>query len=427
MTKGKKDYIFIAIAIILVGAYIFYQCYSVTHIELETQTALETVVYDKIDASALVVRDEQVINNVSNAVTIPCCSDGDKINVGGNVATVFSSSEKASSYSKYIELQKQLSYYENLESQSIGLATDVASINNEIDNSINDYIRSMENSQYEAVQSNASEINGKLLRRQLIIGESVNLLSVIQDLRAQSQQYASSSTPDNYVTTQESGVFSSYTDSFENIIDYSKVTQLTVDDVKNALQKISQKNENDSSHYLGKIIKNYNWYFVCVVSSDELKTIKNAGKIDVALKNDGETVLTANVVDTDESGIKDDEAVLLLKCNSMDAELASMRNVDIEIRIKEYRGIKVPNSAIHISDGEKGVYALISSQVKFRKARVLYTKDDYSVLSYDDGIEDSEEAKAKEDENIPDIEDEIALYDKIITQGKDLEDGKVYV
>lgn len=427
MTKEKKDYIFIAIAIVLVAAYIFYQCYSVTHIELETQTALESVVYDKIDLTALVVRDEQVINDASNAVTVPCCSDGDKINVGGNVANVFSSSEKASNYSKYTELQQELSYYENLESQSIGLATDVESINNEIDSSINDYIRSMENAQYDAVHSNTSEINAKLLRRQLIIGENVNLLSVIQELRSQSQKYASASTPDNYITTQESGVFSSYTDSFENLVDYGKVKQLTADDVKNALNTVSQKSDSDNNHYLGKIIKNYNWYFVSAVSSDELKTVKKAGKVNVALKNDGEKVLTADVVDTEESGIKDGQAVLLLRCNSMDAELASMRSADIEIRIKEYRGIKVPNSAIHISDDEKGVYALISSQVKFRKARVLYSTDEYSVLSYDDGIEDDEERKAKEDENIPDIEDEIALYDKIITQGKDLEDGKVYV
>lgn len=426
MNKVKKDYIFIAVAILLVAVYIFYQCYSVTHIELETQTALESVVYDKIDANALVIRDEQTINNASNAVTVPCCADGDKINVGGNVATVFSNSEKASAYSKYTDIQKQLSYYENLESQSIGLATDVASINNEIDSSINDYIRSMESLQYDNVNSYAEEINGKLLRRQLIVGENVNLLSVIQDLRNQAQQYAASSTPDNYITTQESGIFSSYTDSFENIIDYSNITQLSVDDVKTALQSVSEKN-NSENHFLGKIIKNYNWYFVSVVSADDFKTIKKSGKVKVALKNDSETVLTAQVVDTEQVDNKADEVVLLLKCNNMDSQLASMRNVDIEIRIKEYKGIKVPNSAIHISDGKKGVYALISSQVKFRQARVLYSNDDYSVLSYDDGVDDAEEIKAKEDDNIPDIEDEIALYDKIITQGKDLEDGKVYV
>lgn len=427
MTKGKRDYIFIAVAIVLVAAYIFYQCYSVTHIELETQTALESVVYDKIDLNALVVRDEQVISDASGAVTVPCCSDGAKINAGGNVATVFSNSEKAGSYSKYMEIQQELSYYENLESQSIGLATDVESINDEIDGNINDYIRSMENAQYDSVHANASEINAKLLRRQLIVGENVNLLSVIQDLRAQSQNYASASKPDRYITTKDSGIFSSYTDSYENIVDYKKVTALSVDDVKTALNTVSQKSGGDNNHYFGKIVKNYNWYFVSVVDSNALKTVKKAGRVKVALKNDGEKVLTADVVDTQEAEDKNGEAVLLLRCNSMDAELAAMRNADIEIRIKEYRGIKVPNTAIHISNEEKGVYALISSQVKFRKARVLYSNEEYSVLSYDDGIEDEEERKAKEDENIPDIEDEIALYDKIITQGKDLEDGKVYV
>ena len=57
----------------------------------------------------------------------------------------------------------------------------------------------------------------------------------------------------------------------------------------------------------------------------------------------------------------------------------------------------------------KGVYVLIASQVKFREAEVIYNTDDYALVKYDTENEDA-----------------IHLYDKIITQGKDLENGKVY-
>lgn len=93
----------------------------------------------------------------------------------------------------------------------------------------------------------------------------------------------------------------------------------------------------------------------------------------------------------------------------MNDDVARLRKTEIEIRTDTYEGIKVPNQALHIVDGKKGVYVLIASQVKFREAEVIYNTDDYALVKYDTENEDA-----------------IHLYDKIITQGKDLENGKVY-
>ena len=50
MTKAKRENIAIILVIILVLGYVFYKCYSVTHIELETETAALTTVYETVDA-----------------------------------------------------------------------------------------------------------------------------------------------------------------------------------------------------------------------------------------------------------------------------------------------------------------------------------------------------------------------------------------
>ena len=100
---------------------------------------------------------------------------------------------------------------------------------------------------------------------------------------------------------------------------------------------------------------------------------------------------------------------MVLQCSEMNAELAAVRTTDIEIRYDSYEGIKAPTSAVHVVDDKKGVYVLISSQVKFREADIIYSTDDFVLLSYD-----------------ADNQNGIRIYDKIITQGKDLEDGKVY-
>ena len=74
------------------------------------------------------------------------------------------------------------------------------------------------------------------------------------------------------------------------------------------------------------------------------------------------------------------------------------------------KGVVVLNFARDLLvDEEAMVDALVAGQVKFRPATVLYSGKDYVILAYD--------AQNK---------DGIRLYDEIITEGKDLYNGKVY-
>jgi putative membrane fusion protein len=403
----KRDSFAIILVVALILVYVFYECYSVTHIELQTQTAVPTTIYETIDTTALIVRDERIVSNSTSGVTVACFSTGDKINVGGNVAVTFSSSEMATNYSKYSALQSEIEYYENIESQTVGQASNVESINDEIYDNIDEYIRASNALDCDKIDEVGSQINDNLLRRQMIIGEDVDLTTTIQELRNEAQQYAASTTPSSYITTDTSGVFSTYTDGFEQLVDYSTATEMTVDDVKSALQKV--ETANDTSSNLGKLVTSYNWYLECVVPAEQVKGLENGDKLKVALKDNDENVLTTKIVSGADTSVGADETVLVLECNELNESVINLRSEDIQIRINTYTGIKVPTSALHVVDDEKGVYALISSQVKFRPAEVIYSEDDYVLLSYD----------AENTEGI-------RLYDKIITQGKDLEDGKVY-
>ncbi len=409
MKKYQKDSIAILVAVALVFVYVFYQCYSVTHIDLETQTALTSTVYEKIEGDALIIRQEHLVDNPSSGVTLPCVSDGDKINNGGNVAMLFSSNDSAEKYSRYSEISRQLKYYEDLESQSMGQAANVESIDAEIGENINEYIRAVSNKSPSDISEKGEEVNDSLIRRQMIIGKSIDFADVTKKLRSEQQSIASTATkPDSYITTDMSGVFTSYTDGYENLVDYDKVSELTVKQLNEYLKQVHEKPQKKIGA-LGKLVTSYNWYFAVEINAKEAEKISDGGKVQIALKDNNDTVINAVIVSgaDPDAGVK--KSVLLLKCNSMDAQIAARRSENIEIRYASHTGIKAPVDAVHVVDGKKGVYALISSQVKFREAEILYTGDDYVLLSYE-----------------PDSDKGIRLYDKIITQGKDLEDGKVY-
>lgn len=403
--KFNKSNAAIIAVILVIALFVGYEFYAVTHIELKTQTAVVSTVYEKINAEALIVRKEQVVNNAGSGVTVACFENGDKAKVGANIGMVFSNDEQASDYAKYSDYRTRLSYYENLQSQTIGRSSDLQTVNKDIEQKIINYTDSMQSGDYTEAQQ---ELNSSLVKKELVIGEEVDLQSHISLLTQEAAKYENS-TPDSYITTDASGVYYNYTDGYESLVDYDKASETTVDEFNEYMNQIKSGEKNDTSSSLGKLVTGFDWYIQALVPSDKVQDIKNGSTVEIALSDNHNLTLKATVVTGAEPQPDEEQTLLVLSCNVMNDDIARLRTTDIEIRTEKYEGIKVPNQALHIVDGKKGVYVLIASQVKFREATVVYNTDDYALVEYD-----------------TDNDDAIHLYDKIITQGKDLENGKVY-
>lgn len=402
-TANKGNWLIISV-IVLIVLFVVIQFYKVTHIELKTQTATVSTVYDKVSSEALFIRDESVVEKAATGVTVPCFEDGDKINVKGNVAMQFSSSKAAANYSKYTNLTNQIKYYQTLEAQTVGQSANLETINEDIEQKVINYADGVCKNK---IGDTAEELDSVLVRRQLIIGEDVDLLSIIENLRDKRNSYSSFSKPDKYIKADESGVFSSYTDGYENIIDFDKAEETSVKEFKSALKAVDKS--QDVGNNIGKLVTSYTWYVQTLVSTDAIKNLENGDYVNIVLKDDVSREFKAEIVSGADVSLGQKETLLILKLNEMDADIAKLRKAEIEIRRKTYEGIKIPSEALHVVDGKKGVYVLIASQIKFREVNVIYSDDDYVLAEYDESNTDS-----------------IHLYDKIITQGKDLKDGKVY-
>lgn len=402
-TANKGNWLIISVVVLIV-LFVVIQFYKVTHIELKTQTATVSTVYDKASSEALFIRDESVVEKAATGVTVPCFEDGDKINVKGNVAMQFSSSKAAANYSKYTDLTNQIKYYQTLEAQTVGQSANLETINEDIEQKVINYADGLCRNK---IGDTAQELDSVLVRRQLIIGEDVDLLSIIENLRDKRNSYSSFSKPDKYIKTDESGVFSSYTDGYENIIDFDKAEETSVKEFKSALSAVDKS--KDVADNVGKLVTSYTWYVQTLVSTDTVKNLENGDYVNIVLKDDSSKEFKAEIVSGADVSLGQKQTLLVLKLNEMDADIAKLRKAEIEIRRNNYEGIKIPSEALHVVDGKKGVYVLIASQIKFREVNIIYSDDDYVLAEYDESNTNS-----------------IHLYDKIITQGKDLKDGKVY-
>ena len=406
LSASQKQSVAIIFILLLIIVYIAVQCYSVMNVRLQTQTALLSTVYEEVEATALVIRDEHIVSTQGGGVTVPSVSNGEKVKNGGELAKVFGSTENAAAYASYLELEAELEYYAQMESQAVGQVTDVESLDADILQNVNSYIRS--NSAKDFVQSKdfASQLNDKFTRRQMLIGQDIDFASIVTEITSQMNEInINSCKPTGYVSADASGIFSEYTDGLEQAFDFKNIEELDAETLQGYIESAQAAVPTED---MGKLITSFDWYMCALVNTADLAELQDGAKVDVAIKGT-DKVIKCKIVSGADAQLGQEQSVLILKSTEMNSDIASLRVEDIQIRTKEYTGIKVSPNAVHIKDGEKGVYALVSSVVEWRKADVLYTGKDFVVLSYSD-----EESGG------------IKLYDEIIIKGKELHDGKVY-
>ena len=83
------------------------------------------------------------------------------------------------------------------------------------------------------------------------------------------------------------------------------------------------------------------------------------------------------------------------------------RSVEVEIIKGNYEGLKVPASALRVVEEETGVFVNTDGVARFRKVDVLYRDDTMAI------VDKSEESGY------------LKIYDPVIVEGKDIEQGKL--
>ena len=189
-------------------------------------------------------------------------------------------------------------------------------------------------------------------------------------------------------------------DGYESIADTDNFKNLSYEEGYDIL---INPIENNQDKY-GKMITDYKWSLCTYVTKKQAERLYEGQKVRLSLnsqENEYHTVSVDSIVP------KDDMVLVVLKSTTMNKQAASSRIVDSEILFSQYRGIKIPKSAIRIVDGEMGVYVKFSKLVIFKKVTPVYQDDNYVILPL----------KVEEG-------NEVELYDDIIVKGVNLYDGK---
>ena len=100
----------------------------------------------------------------------------------------------------------------------------------------------------------------------------------------------------------------------------------------------------------------------------------------------------------------------MIKCGSVNADVLTLGQEEAQIDLATYTGIRISRSALHIVDGSNGVYVKAGNLQRFRKITILYENEDYILVPEDGAVG---------------TDNEVRLYDEIIVEGTNLQDGSL--
>ena len=430
MSNPVLKKLFSTVIAVLLLFYIGYQVYNSNYKKLQTETADYFTASDSVQAVGIAVRDETILTGNTDGVVDYVIENGGKVDKGGTVVNFYSDEQQASAQRELQKVNEEIEKLEALGNPGNTFSLSPDTINRQISDKLTEFLSASvnpEDSEYSSLRENLIYL---LNEKQIVTGKVDNFSSRIQQLNDKKTELtAEAGTVTGSLVSPESGYFINSTDGFESVFDISKVLDITTDQIQSALS-LQPAPETGA---LGKICKDFDWYFVFSVSSEYaerfLQKNSGGGTVTIQFPFVSSKTVPAQVAAVNQKD-QDSSAAVVLECDSMNSELASVRKETAQIVVQNYTGIRVSQKAIHYetvtkkrkdSDGKtsevtkeiEGVYIVYGNELEFCQIFPEYSTSTYVIcdpMPSDDDLMTSST---------------VSLNDEIVVEGTDLYDGKV--
>ena len=403
MRDRRVRLVALGLVAVFILSYFIYQLVLVSKSGIETQIAINETVYKTINTKCFVVRDEKYIVNSAKGTMISFANNAERVAKGDTISMIFQTNEDANTYLRISEITEELNHYNTLSGQANIQTVDVSSLSRKIENELSDYLDCIDKGDYIEALKHSEVFKNYVTSRQISTGEVLNLNDKINALNQELSTLQARETAYSEVKSEDAGYYLKGADGYENTIDFTKIDELTCEDIEKAIKSKPQEVKED---VIGRTMSNFQWYVLCSVPTDETVDLEDGEEIYMNFPYSGVEKLTGTIYKLgDRTGKK---TLVIIKCNLMNPSLADFRIEDIQIITKEYTGYKIKNSAIRTVDGETGVYVVSGNLIGFRKVHIAYNDGEYSIVDNPEGESGY-----------------IRLYDEVVTKGVELYDNKL--
>lgn len=396
--------ILIVLASLIFLVYIGFQVYNIFAGELQTETVELSVGYQTVETTGMVFRKETVLNQDAKGYLFYTVENGGRVAKSGTIALVFPSEEDAMAKQESDRLTEEIDTLVSINAQGTTNRANLSTINRQIRVEWLSLTREGQSAILSDVDSAGRRLLTLINKKQLTIGKEENFDARIAELKKEKQKLSSYKQATSAITSPVAGYFISRLDGYESLLGTKGIADLSVDQ----LQKLFDTQPPAATASLGKIVGDYEWYMACIVPLQSVASLKQGMNIEIRLPFVQSEAVPMTVTAINKGA--NDTAVLVLQCMNMSQNLSIIRNEQVEIRLKAYEGLRVPDESIRFNEKqEPGVYIRKGNYLEFRKIRVVYHDDEqkYSICALTEGKE------------------YLQLYDKLVLRGDNLYEGKL--
>ena len=371
----------------------------------QTEVALTYSISDSVEASGVIVREEQVISGqASGGVVSYQQSDGTVVRKGSVIAEVYNSSNDISIRRQIRALEEQIAALSKVSDARSAEYSSTETINRQINAEIDDYIALIHQGQVSDLSDSKAELLYLLSQKDVVMGEAESYASRITQLQTEvdSLNTRLSGSLVQY-TSPEIGYFARMTDGYEAVLTPNSINTMTVEQLRTfSREKVVFDNSN-----LGKIVTDHHWYYAAVLPAADAEKfiLGDTVYLNFNMYNITQIPFTVKEVRTDESD--PDHCMVLLSTSHMVPELLMVRNPSVQIDFTSYTGLRVPAKAKRYEGQQVGVYVQDGDVVRFKTINIIYENSEFILCGAN-----------------PDLERPLEIYDQVIVEGTDLSDGK---
>lgn len=276
-----------------------------------------------ISATALIVRQEELVNATSSGYVSYYVRDGEKI---GKNKTVYTIDETGSIYAKI----------KDADSDAFELTNDGL---NEVRTRISNFENYFNYASFSDVYNFHYDIENAVL--ELTNEAMIEQLTSLDDSSTDISTYKK-------VTTTDSGIITYYKDGYENFdIHNFKASDINKSNYKKTTLKTGEIINSGDPVY--KLITSENWYLIAELSDKQVKELSDQDTVTVNIHNSSKNI-TCNF----ELTKQDNKNFIIISLNQQMVNYINDRFIDIVIIQDQNNGLKIPNTSIT----KKSVYKI---------------------------------------------------------------------
>lgn len=401
-SAGVKAFL-IAITLLFVVAlgYVGLQLYTILHRTYRTETAIAYTMADSISLSGMAVFETVDVPGEGNLGYI--VADGERVSAGTVLAERYTDESQGVLRERLDRLDRTL---ELLSKSQNSTGSDLSMLTTQTRTALYNLLDQVDTASYSGIAQAEEDFLLAQNRLQISTGQADNFESVMATLQQEREEVAGQLGGLQTITAATNGYFVSSVSANPISMDQETLDAMSSAELRSLLE---QGAETSPAGLAGHIITGFSWRFYGVCSLETAGRLDGITRVNISVPGKENDPLPATVVEVTE----DEEtgtAKVVIECRSINANVLRFGIEEAQVDLTTYEGIRIDRSALHIKDGAKGVYVKYGDLQRFRRITILYEDENYILVPKDGALG---------------TENEVRLYDEVIVEGTNLQDGKL--